>query len=304
MSLSKEFILLHKGTISVESKVGFGTSFKIRLPLGNSHLKEEEMIVPTKELVHDAGIVVSELKETEEKKSGKPEVIEIPDFGEEKPVILIVEDQLDMREYIRSCFDDAYSVLEAENGRQGLKIVEEEEPDIIISDVMMPEMDGLELTRRIKSELKYCHIPVILLTAKSALEQELEGLEEGADSYITKPFSEPYLQLRVRKFLEAQQKLREKYRDSFQLYEGEKGLSQMDKEFLSSINSLIGDSKYQKKINIEEISHEMGISRVHLYRKIKKLTGMTVSEFVKLIKLKKSLELLKNSGKNDCRNCR
>ena len=298
LSLSKEFILLHKGTISVESKVGFGTSFKIRLPLGNSHLKEEEMIVTPKEFVHDAEVVVSELKETKEKKSGKPEEIEIPDFGEEKPVILIVEDQLDMREYIRSCFDEAYSVLEAENGRQGLKIVEEEEPDIIISDVMMPEMDGLELTRRIKSELKYCHIPVILLTAKSTLEHELEGLEEGADSYITKPFSEHYLQLRVRKLLEAQQKIREKYRDSFQLYEGEKGLSHLDKDFLEKLSSLILETKYQEKVNVEDFSQKLGISRVHLYRKIKKLTGISVSEFVKIVRLKKSLELLNNSGKN------
>lgn len=149
--------------------------------------------------------------------------------GEKKPVILIVEDEPDIREFIRQSLGDSYQIIEAGDGREGLTSALEEEPDLIISDVMMPEMNGLELTRAIKTDQRTCHLPVILLTARAALEHKLEGLEEGADSYIPKPFNSRHLQIRVRKLLENRAKIREHYKLSTDLKEEISGISRLDK---------------------------------------------------------------------------
>ncbi|MBK6284035.1 MAG: response regulator [Draconibacterium sp.] len=218
--------------------------------------------------------------------------------SEEKQVVLIVEDQKDVREYIKDCLGGSYIIFEAENGLKGLKQVEEEEPDIIISDIMMPEMDGLEMTRQLKNQLKTCHIPIILLTAKASHEQKLEGLEEGADSYIPKPFNRRHLQVRVKKLLELRRKLQETYRGKLVIDEEENPISRMDKKFLGKISKIVEEQLDKEELSVEELSEMIGLSRVHLYRKVKKLTGLSVSEFVRSIKLRLSLDLIKNSGKS------
>ncbi len=297
LALSKGFIKLHQGKIKVESEPGKGTSFFIRLPMGNSHLKKDEIIVDvTSQLLHNHEKTISD------------EIHFNPEFSEinesqpagvvsgEKPVVLIVEDQKDVREYIKESLGNAYIIFEAKNGLEGLKQVEEEEPDIIISDIMMPEMDGLEMTRKLKTELKTCHIPIILLTAKASQEQKLEGLEEGADSYIPKPFNRRHLQVRVKKLLELRKKLLETYKSPVFVKETEGQISRMDKKFLNKITKIVEEQK-DRELSVEELSEMIGLSRVHLYRKIKKLTGMSVSEYANVVKLRLSLELLKNSGK-------
>jgi signal transduction histidine kinase/AraC-like DNA-binding protein len=297
LSLSQELILLHEGTISVESRLGEGTSFKITLPLGKSHLKHDDILSDVSGKPHSLRPIFQEtIEEVENLNVSSGVELKTNLSDDEKPVILIVEDEPDIRGYIKSCFSSfLYMIVEAKDGAEGLKLVEDEGPDLIISDVMMPVMDGLELTRKIKEDIRYCHIPVVLLTAKSSLEHLLEGLEEGADSYIPKPFNKEHLQLRVKKLLEAQVKIREKYQEPLQLKKEEKGISRMDKKFLSRISNLIIENKYDSKVNVEELSKQMGLSRVHLYRKIKKITGVSVSEFVIQTKLKESLHLLKNS---------
>ena len=188
LSLSKEFVDLHHGKIEVKSEVGKGTTFTIRLPLGDQHLSDAEKIEtpvshsarqPTK---RSSEIQIDTIAEIDDKALAL-------DF-DETPTILLVEDEKDVREYIKDSLRDYYRILEAENGRKALEIIRDEEPDLIVSDIMMPEMDGLELTRTLKTDLKTCHIPVILLTAKTSQEQKFEGLEEGADSYIPKPFKQ------------------------------------------------------------------------------------------------------------------
>ncbi|WP_430932072.1 hybrid sensor histidine kinase/response regulator transcription factor [Saccharicrinis sp. 156] len=296
LSLTKELVLLHKGKITVESKLGEGTCFKIFLPLGKNHFTQKDMLSDSKMKEHPVMLDSTEFEKIDEPKEDITIELETSIAESDKPLLLIVEDEPDIRKYIRSCFSPSlYSILEAKNGSEGLKLVETEGPDIIISDVMMPVMDGLELTRKLKEDIRYCHIPVVLLTAKSSLEHLLEGLEEGADSYIAKPFNKEHLQLRVKKLLEAQEKIREKYQEPLQLKKEEKGMSRMDKKFLSRISNLIIENKYDSKVNVEELSKQMGLSRVHLYRKIKKITGVSVSEFVTQTKLKESLILLKNS---------
>jgi signal transduction histidine kinase/DNA-binding response OmpR family regulator len=297
LALSKGFIKLHHGKIKAESEPGKGTSFFIRLQMGKLHLKTEEMI----------GSESSQPSNMHHEKNISDEIHFNPEFSEitetetaiavseQKPVVLIVEDQKDVREYIKDSLGGSYTIFEAENGKQGLQQVEDEEPDIIISDIMMPEMDGLEMTRKLKNQLKTSHIPIILLTAKASQEQKLEGLEEGADSYIPKPFNQRHLQIRVKKLIELRKKLQQTYKSPMNIKEEEGQISRLDRKFLNKISKIVEEQK-DKELSVEELSEMIGLSRVHLYRKIKKLTGMSVSEFANSVKLRLSLELLKNSG--------
>lgn len=291
LNLSKEFIELHRGRISVKSKEGKGTSFEIRLPLGNGHLLADEMLGESEKSTNklQKQYTDDELNYSDEKAKKVHE--------EDLPLILVVEDVADVREFIRMSLGEKYQIIEAVNGKEGFEKVLEEEPDLIISDVMMPVMDGLELTRQLKTDLKTCHIPIILLTAKATLEHKLEGLEEGADSYIPKPFNSQHLEIRVKKLLESRAKIREHYRGMPEFQEEESGLSRLDRKFLARLTLIIEQNMGKEDMSVEELSEKAGMSRVHLYRKIKKLTDMSVSEFVIVVKLKKSLELLRNSGK-------
>ncbi|HZL10740.1 MAG TPA: substrate-binding domain-containing protein [Prolixibacteraceae bacterium] len=293
LNLSKEFIELHRGRISAKSEEGIGTTFIICLPLGNEHLLPDEILADSEKTEIKLQKEYSKIEEAST-------VTRLKDSTafENRPVILVVEDIPDVREFIRMSLGNQYLILEATNGKEGLVKVLEEEPDLIISDVMMPVMDGLELTRQLKTDLKTCHIPIILLTAKATLEHKLEGLEEGADSYIPKPFNSKHLEIRVKKLLESRMKIREHYRGMPEFQEEEEtGLSRLDKKFLARLTMIIGQNIGKEDMSVEELSEKAGMSRVHLYRKIKKLTDMSVSEFVIVVKLKKSLELLRNSGK-------
>ncbi|MBS2100292.1 substrate-binding domain-containing protein [Carboxylicivirga linearis] len=298
LSLTKELILLHKGEIKVQSELNVGTSFIIKLPLGNTHLKEEEMISINMQKQNFISPVYADFQETNTIEDHIRTEKTLDLLNEEKAVLLIVEDEPDVRNYIKTCFDlNHYIILEAEHGVEALQIIEEEGPDIIISDVMMPKMDGLELTRKVKSDLRFCHIPIVLLTAKSSLEHLLEGLEEGADSYIPKPFNKQHLILRVRKLIDAQRKIQEKYQATLINPKEDKGISKIDRRLLQRISDLVLDNEYSEKVNVEDLSSELGLSRVHLYRKIKKITGLSVSEFITQIKLKQAMVLLRRSEK-------
>ncbi|MFB6343500.1 substrate-binding domain-containing protein [Saccharicrinis sp. FJH62] len=295
LSLSKEFVDLHHGDINVKSKLGEGTIFIIRLPVGDKHLTEQVKIkssgnrpVGHKPKRRDE-IYINPVLDNEEKN------IEV-DFGE-KQTILLVEDEKDVREYIKDSLNYYYNIIEAENGKKALDLIREDEPDIIISDVMMPEMDGMELTRTLKNDLKTCHIPIILLTARASQEQKFEGLEEGADSYIPKPFNSKHLQIRVKKLLELREKIQERYKGQLLIEENDSDLSKLDRKFLNKISQIVEEHLEKEELTVEELSQRLGLSRVHVYRKIKKLTGMSVSEFVRSVKLKLSLNLIKTSGK-------
>ncbi len=296
LSLSKEFVELHHGKIDVKSVEGEGTTFTIHLPLGEAHLSDEEKIEtpmnqhrkhekPVSDEIHYNPILTED--------GGK-----IKFDNQEKQTVLLVEDEIDVRTYIKESLHDYYQILEAENGEQALKVIQEDEPDLIVSDIMMPVMDGLELTRIIKSDLKTCHIPVVLLTAKASQEQKFEGLEEGADSYIPKPFNRKHLQIRIKKLLQLREKMHERYKGQLLIEEEDLELSHLDKKFLNKISKIVEDRLDKEELSVEELSQLVGLSRVHVYRKIKKLTGMSVSEFVRSVKLKLSLSLIKSSGRS------
>ncbi len=295
LSLSKEFVTLHHGEIKVESTEGKGTSFIIQLPLGYAHLQASEKIeIPDTRSKKQKIQRSDEIDFTPDLSAKKKNTV--VDFSE-KQVVLLVEDEKDVREFVRDSLIEYYTIREAENGKKALNIIREEEPDLIISDIMMPEMDGLDLTRTLKNDLKTCHIPIILLTAKASQEQKFEGLEEGADSYIPKPFNSKHLQIRVKKLLELRMKMQERYKGQLMVEDDDDNLSRLDRKFLNKISRIVEERLEKEELTVEELSQLIGLSRVHVYRKIKKLTGMSVSEFVRSVKLKLSLNLIKTSGK-------
>jgi len=298
LALSKGFIDLHKGDLTVKSKKGEGTSFFVYFRLGKEHIDTNEIILIDKEfdrierqieVVADAAEKDESLKKSKTKLSNK---------FEEPLTILIVEDNPDVRSFIKDCLLDNYQIMEAANGKEAFDKIDLQEPDLIICDVMMPVMDGLEFTEKLKSDIRICHIPVILLTARSTHEQKIEGLETGADSYMPKPFNSKHLLVRVRKLIEVRQKIRKHYQDNMILpFTGENKISTLDSSFLKKCNKIIEKNIQNTEYGVEELSNEIGLSRVHVYRKIKYLTDLSVSEFIRNIKLTKAAVLLKESGK-------
>lgn len=296
LALSKEFVEMHRGKIVVESKEGKETIFTVRLPIGDSHFKVDSNLLEAWKIQESH----NHIENHEVYSDAEPDerVAEIENVSTEKKVILLVEDDDEVRSYVKECLQESYEIMEAQNGKVALKLIEEEEPDIVVSDIMMPEMDGLELTHKLKNDLKTCHIPIILLTAKSSIEQRMEGLEEGADSYIAKPFSKEHLQIRVKKLLELRNKIHEQYKSQYSIDDELDDLSRLDKQFLNKTSKIIKENLQKGEFTVEELGELIGLSRVQTYRKIKKLTGMSASEYVRLIKLKVSLELIKTSGKS------
>ncbi|WP_319232086.1 substrate-binding domain-containing protein [Draconibacterium orientale] len=296
LALSKEFIEMHRGKIVVKSIEDKETIFTVRLPIGDSHFNIDTNLLEASKIQE----IHNHIENHEVYSDAEPDekVAEIENVSTEKKVILLVEDDNDVRSYVKECLKDNYVIHEAVNGKEALTSIEEDEPDLIVSDIMMPEMDGLELTHQLKNDLKTCHIPIILLTAKSTLEQRLEGLEEGADSYIPKPFSREHLQIRVRKLLELRYKIHERYKSQYFIDDEQDDLSRLDKQFLNKISKIVKENLQKEEFTVEELGELIGLSRVQTYRKIKKLTGMSASEYVRLIKLKVSLELIKTSEKS------
>ena len=210
LSLVKELVELHHGSISVDSKLGEWTEFKIILPLGNEHLTPREIVeidnqLPLEKLTIDK----SELMYSANHNSNSENLIT------NKNIILIVEDNADVREFIKDSLGNDYHFEEAENGEEGIRKAEEIIPDLIISDVMMPKMDGNEMTRRLKSDQKTSHIPIIMLTAKSGQEYRIEGLETGADDFLTKPFDAKELHIRIKNLINLRKKLQEIYSSEY-----------------------------------------------------------------------------------------
>lgn len=287
LALVKSLADLHEGTLQVESEIGKGTTFTLRLLAENTYPnalhKEEKM----------------------EKKLIEPEKSEEEDKEEAdvRPMLLIVEDNDDIREYIVSSFSNNYRIITATNGKEGLEQAQKHIPDIIISDIMMPVMDGIELCKRVKEDICTSHIPVILLTAKDSIQDKEEGYESGADSYLTKPFSAKLLNSRIHNLLESRRKLallianRTKELKPEQPQEPIK-LSRLDEEFLARFTSIVEENVDIDKLDMSFMMDKMNMSHSTLYRKIKGLTGISGNEFIRKIRLKNSLRLLMEEGLN------
>ena len=297
LPLTKGFIELHKGDIKVESSKGKGSSFFVYFQLGKDHLDEEDIMSVDNEYDNiNKNIAMSTDENLTIAESASDSRSD--DIYSEKPLVMIVEDNADVAQFIKSCLAGEYRVMTASNGLEGFEKMYIDEPDIIICDVMMPVMDGLEFTRKLKSDIRTCHIPLILLTARSSHVQKIEGLETGADSYIAKPFNKRHLQVRVRQLIVNRQKLRKHYQqDVLSQFTRDNKISLLDSNFLKKCNSIIENHLTEADYSVEQLSAAIGLSRGHVYRKIKHLTGLSVSEFIRNIKLKKAAALLNESGK-------
>jgi DNA-binding response OmpR family regulator len=297
LPLSKGFVDLHHGDIVVKSKKGEGSSFTVYFQLGKAHFTEDEISNTDTEFTRIDKQIFPELSQDEADIENMNQTYVSDDY-ENMPLLLIVEDNADVSKFIKSCLVDTYRIMTAVNGVEAFEKIYIDQPDLIISDVMMPEMDGLEFTKKLKSDIRTSHIPIILLTALSSHESKIEGLETGADSYIAKPFNKKHLQVRVKHLIENRQQMRKHYQqDVITQFVKENKISQLDSNFLKKCNAIIERHLTDNEYGVEQMSVELSLSRVHVYRKIKHLTGLTVSEFIRNIKLKKAAVMLQESGK-------
>ena len=279
LSLVKELVKLHKGNIYVISKPGKGSKFTVRLPF------ETEMEPEQSEILQDT----EERKvHASDRKASNDDIPEKPDAR----IMLIVEDNPDVRYFIRSHFDTIYSIYEAKNGREGWDLAIRIIPDVIISDILMPDVDGYEFCKRIKKDERTSHIPVLLLTALHSKEHEIEGLSCGADDYVTKPFDISILHTKIENMLSVRAALKEKYIRELILRPSDVTVSSPDDRFLKKAMEVVEKNIANADFDIENFAAEVGVSRMQLYRKFSALTNMTVKEFVKSIRLKRATQLL------------
>jgi signal transduction histidine kinase/DNA-binding response OmpR family regulator len=300
LALVKQLVDLHHGELTVNSRVGedSGSEFTVRLPAGKSHLQPGELsrtgdlpsFPPAEELPFSGETGEGEA-EGEGEREGEREGEEVQD----KDVILVVEDSSDLRAYIRGALEPGYQVVEAKNGKDGLGKARAIIPDLIISDIMMPEADGYELCRGVKENMSTSHIPVILLTAKVSEENVLEGLETGADDYVTKPFSIPLLRARIKNLIDLRRRLQLEFKREIGFEPPMRmSLSRYDREFLSDLEAVIRENLSDPDFNVEEMSRRLYVSRATLHRKLQALCGETPTDFIRSFRLQRALQLLKN----------
>jgi signal transduction histidine kinase/CheY-like chemotaxis protein/AraC-like DNA-binding protein len=299
LSLVKEFVELHHGEVSVESEFGKGTSFTVRLPLGDVVFKKSEIATGM------TGRATGDFFMAEtagEEKSGEnfPEGAGKlpPDLGNDAIRLLVVEDNPDMRSYLCDHLMEAgYHVTATVNGEEGLSTSLEHLPDLIISDVMMPRMDGYEMSRRLRSNERTSHIPIIMLTAKAGEEDKIEGLETGVDAYLTKPFSERELLVRVKNLVHLRRQMRERFSTATVIRPSEVSAAPMDQVFLKKVIETIEAHIGDEQFGVEPLSEAVSMSVTHLNRKLNALIDQTAGNLIRSMRLQRAAELLeKNAG--------
>lgn len=298
LAITRQLVLLHKGSLMVQSTPGYGSRFTVRLPLGKLHLTPNQVVdsnISVQKAKTDTvgrlanGMVVNDYRDD------FPE----PDFKKGiKPLILLVEDNDDMRRYIIEGLRDKFLFIEAATGIDGLEKAKKTNPGLIISDVMLPEMDGKELCYKLKNDIHTSHIPIILLTALSSTQNVQEGYTAGADLYISKPFDFSLLKVQVKNLLDNRNKIIRQFKNEPVTNIGELEIGNIDKDFLIKIEKLITDHLTDPHINVDFLCKEIGLGKKTLQKKLKFLTGFSPGEYIDSIRLNHALELLKNSQLN------
>ena len=285
LALVKELVRDIKGHIDVRSEKDKGTSFEIKVPVSQSTWSDYT--------VSDYGTnqILAYADSFKDEKNNEVE----DHFEDGKPLLLIVEDNYDLRQYIRSIFSEHYNIIEAENGKIGLELSLVELPDIIISDLMMPVMDGIQLLEALRTDQRTDHIPIILLTAKATIQDKLQGLECGADAYLTKPFERKELEIRVRKLVEQREIIRNKLNENSIRKPSEiKEVPVLDIRFIERIEDIIEDNLLDPNFTLDILCEELHMSRATLHRKLKAISGNSSTQFIRQYRLRKAAELLRN----------
>ncbi|WP_075589936.1 hybrid sensor histidine kinase/response regulator transcription factor [Labilibacter marinus] len=290
LALSKSLVELHKGEISFESTENVGSEFKVCIPLGKDHYNSADFAE-----LNTSYEFTSPSTGANAIDDSISEVIQSPEI---KPRVLIAEDNHDLRIFIATSLKNDFDVIQAEDGKIALELIIEHMPDLIISDIMMPEIDGIELCKQVKTTEATSHIPVILLTAKNTVESQIEGYETGADSYLNKPFNMDVLQASIQSILKNREQLRKKFQKEIEISPDLVANNSTDSKFMDKILSIIQEHLSDSDFSVEMLAEKYGVSRIYLNRKIKALTGETSNQFIRNIRLKHAAELLKQGEMN------
>ncbi|MBN2007764.1 response regulator [candidate division KSB1 bacterium] len=296
LALTKELVELHYGTIHVVTEYGYGSMFVVRLPMGKDHLKDNEIVE------------TSEQSKTEQKYrtitefTTKRSVIEFEndelDSSNGNPLVLVVDDNVDILKYLYETLKHDYHIITASDGQKGFEKAMQRIPDLIVSDIMMPKFGGISFCKKIKTEEVTSHIPVILLTARASNKSKIDGLEAGADAYVTKPFEADELKVRIRNLIEQRKKLIKKFNRKGGLKPVEIATNTYDEKFLEKALALVETHMSEPEYGVEEFAKEMSLSRAQLYRKIRALTGQTATEFIRTVRLNRAAQLIKQGHRN------
>ena len=299
LSLTKSLIELHKGSISVSSELYKGSIFTLNLPLDeNAYSEEEKADKALLDRTLPRALSAANFEESNEEVGANKTVNENVEFDANKSTILYVDDNTELRENIADYFSGAYNIYTAENGKIGVEMAHKLQPDVIISDVVMPVMNGLDLCITIKDDVNTSHIPIILLTAQGDMDRQFQGVKSGADYYVSKPFNIKLLNLTIKNLIESRNKfknlfLTNKYEDAADITTNSK-----DKEFIEKLLKYVNDHIEEDNLNIINIADEFSMSRSTFFRKVKIITGTTGKEFIDSVRLKKAKALLTESDLN------
>ncbi|MEM6845594.1 MAG: ATP-binding protein [Bacteroidota bacterium] len=285
LALVKELVDLHEGSITLDSAQQQGTTFIVTLPLQEA--REESLVEPLTTLQRITPKPIEDETDTL-----------TPHHSDDTlPQLLLVEDNPDLRQYIRSHLSEYFQLEEAVNGNEGLNMATEKVPDIIITDVMMPEMDGVELTQHLKNDARTSHIPVLMLTARDDTQTKRAGFQEGADQYLTKPFEVEELLDRLKNLLKQRDRLREKYSREVTLRPSDITVNDHDAAFMETCLHLVEENLSDSEFSVEHMQQEIGMSRMQLHRKLKALTNQSATEFIRGIRLQKAAQMLEQNGR-------
>lgn len=285
LHLAKEFVTLHGGEIRAENVPEGGSRFIILLPC----VEEKESLDIEENTIH------ADNETDRANQDDIPALEKTEPSTSELPKLLIVDDNDDFRLFLKSKLKNQYSISLAEDGVEGLKIAFNEIPDMILTDVMMPRMDGIEMSKKLKADIRTSHIPLILLTAKSGEDSKLEGLTAGADDYITKPFNMDILLVKIHNLVEARRQTRKLFKEQIKIEPSKIAVSSLDEKLIKKALEYTESNISNPDFSVEELSRELGMSRVHLYKKLSSLTGKTPIEFIRVIRLKRAAQLLEES---------
>ncbi len=291
LEVVKEFVELHKGKIDVESMLGVGTKFTVTFPIGKEYFEENQIC-----------------KEPFEKRSLKRKFqtesfeeinnVEIDEVEIKKEhTILIVEDNSELRNYLKSELKKQYKIIVAENGKKGYELAVSKLPDLIITDVIMPVMNGLDFCKKVKTNIKTSHIPLLMLSAKAMVKDRLEGIDSGADIYLSKPFDMDILKSSLAQLITSRQIIFNKLYTGI-TKQGKEKTTTLDLEFIQKILNLINENISESQLNVELLSSKVFLSRSQLYRKIKTLTGVSINEFIRNVRLEKAKYLIEQGDNN------
>ncbi len=292
LSLSKELINLHHGTITIKSEKGRGTAFEISLPIGKSHLEPDEIVAEEtlqNTIYEDIKIYTAD---------SEPVLLEkeSSSVAQKDYSILVIEDNDDLRAFLRNRLAGAYEIHEAENGEKGITLAFDIVPDLIISDIILPGQNGLHITETLKLDMRTSHIPIILLTAKSSMEEQIEGIKSQADAFIVKPFNLVYLEETIKNLLKNRAVLREHYTSELPTESRSNSSNKIDRKFINEFTAIVENNLSNEDFAVDDICKTIGISRVQLYRKVKALIGYNVNDYILNVRLQNAKFLLTNEN--------